>query len=277
MLFNKVTGFFGLLAVLTGFRLSAFQFSMYAYSLAALILLTFLMPHIRKQTPFQNLVLAWFYLFDTLINTAFTAAFAVTWLLAVSADGNNTQIPSSAPGSSTIGDTSGFTNASDLVGSGAIGQEMVSNPTLGHAVGIEETVPSIVVVVFLTLIRVYFIIITMAYARQVVRQHMYTSSATKLHLHTDGAADSNADNPFPESTPEGQGWKGKLGRAMVKVGEGYWLGGQADDAWVRGLDNKFKAAAGGPPGTVERERRARSGTGPPKPPPNLGAGLKTGV
>jgi len=281
MLFNKVTGFFGLLAVLTGFRLSAFQFSMYSYSLVALIILTFLMPHIRKQSPFQNLALAWFYLLDTVINTAFTAAFAVTWLLAVSADTNNTDIPSSAPGSSTIVDTSGFANTSTGAVTGTQDQEAVSNPTLKHAVGIEETLPSILVVVALTLVRVYFILVVMAYARQVLRNHIYSSSSTKLHLHTDGAADSPVGNPFADGTPEGEGWRGKLGRAMVKVGESYWLGGQADDAWVRGLDNKFNATKSlkaltpaGPPGTVERERRARSGTGPPKPSANLGAILK---
>jgi hypothetical protein len=228
MLFNKVTGFFGLLAVLTGFRLSAFQFSMYSYSLVALIILTLLMPHIRKQSPFQNLALAWFYFFDTIINTAFTAAFAMTWLLAVSADGKNTELPISAPGSSTIGDASGFTNASDVGLSGIMGQEAVSNPTIKHAVGIEETMPSIVVVIGLTLVRVYFIFIVMAYARQVLRQHIYSTSSIKLQMQTDGAADSVAENPFAEGTPEGEGWRGKLGRVMVKVGEGYWLGGQAE-------------------------------------------------
>lgn len=274
MLFNKVTGFFGLLAVLAGFRISILQFSMYTYSLGALILLTFLMPHIRKQSPFQNLALAYFYALDTIVNTAYTAAFAVTWLLAVSADDKNIDLPLTAPGSSTIGDAAGFTNAS-----APSAQEAMANPTLKHAVGIEETLPSIMVVVFLTLIRVYFIIIVMAYARQVVRHHIYSTSSIKLHLHTDGATDSLAENPFAENTPEGEGWRGKLGRAMVNLGGGYWLGGQGEDAWVRGLDNRFNANAtkagakpAGPPGTVERERRARSGTGPPKPPANLTIG-----
>ena len=293
MVFNKVTGFFGLLAVLTGLQLSPLQFSMYAYSLGALILLTFLMPHIRKQSPFECIALAWFYLIDTIVNTGFTAAFAITWLLAVSADGTNSDIPSGAPGSGTIGDTAGFTspkfNASktNVVSSSAgTGQEAVAfrnaaaagastgNPSLGHAVGIEETIPSMLVVVGLTLIRVYFVLIVMAYARQALRQHIYSSSSTKLHLHTDGSNDAISENPFSEGTPGGQGWRGKLGRIMVSLGENYWLGGQADNAWAKGLDGRFRAtkAAGGPPGTHERERRARSGTGPPKPPANLNIG-----
>jgi hypothetical protein len=282
MIFNKVTGFYGLLAILTGLKLSPLQLSMYIYSVGALILLAFLMPHIRKQSPFQCLALAWFYLLDTIINTAFTAAFAVTWFVAVS-----------APGSGTMDDTSGFTSPKynvskvDVIGTPAAGassgQEAVayaaagavaataSSPSLSHGVGIEESIPSIIVVVFLTLVRVYFILVVMAYARQVLRQHVYSTSSTKLHIHTAGVADVPAENPFAVGAPGGQGWKGRLGRLMVKVGESYWLGGQADNAWVKGLDGRFKTSktAGGPPGTIERERRARSGTGPPKPPPSV--------
>lgn len=252
------------------------------------------MPHIRKQSPFQCLALAWFYLLDTIVNIAFTSAFAVTWLLAVSANDSNTDIPSSAPGSGTIDDTAGFTSPKFNVSKVEVvatpisgGQEAVAfttavaraaggvatgNPSLGHAVGIEESIPSMIVVVMVTLIRVYFIIVMMAYARQVLRQHIYSTSATKLHLHTDGAADEPAENPFAVGTPGGEGWRGKLGRTMVAVGESYWLGGQADDTWMKNLDGRFRTTkiSGGPPGTLERERRARSGTGPPIPPSNLG-------
>jgi len=294
MIFNKITGFYGLLAILTGFSLSPLQLSMYLYSLGALILLTFLMPHIRKQSPFQCLALAWFYLFDTVVNTAFTSAFAITWLLAVSADNSNTEIPSSAPGSGTIGDTAGFTspkyNVSNVVviptpiadeqeavsfataAARAAGGPIVGTPSIGHAVGIEETIPSMMVVVVLTLVRLYFILVMMAYARQILRQHIYSSSSAKLHLHTDGSADAHAENPFAVGTPGGEGWRGKLGRGMIMVGKSYWLGGQADDTWMKSLDGRFRTtkAPAGPPGTLERERRARSGTGPPVPPSGLG-------
>ncbi|TAQ83993.1 hypothetical protein B7494_g7676 [Chlorociboria aeruginascens] len=291
MLFNKVTGFYGLLAILTGLRLSPLQLSMYIYSVLALVLLAFLMPHIRKQSPFQCLALAWFYLFDTIINTAFTSAFAVTWFLAISADKSNSKIPSSAPGSGTIGDTAGFTSPQYNVSKVDVvvnpgEQETVAyaasaaaavggSPSLGQGLAIEESISSIVVVVILTIIRIYFILIMMAFARQVLRQHMYATSSTKLHLQTDGGVDAPAENPFIATSPLGEGWKGKLGRIMVRVGEGYWLGGQADDTWAKGFDGRFRSsktaggAQNGPPGTLERERRARSGTGPPAPPKNL--------
>lgn len=291
MIFNKITGFYGLLAILTGFSLSPLQLSMYLYSLAALILLAFLMPHIRKQSPFECLALAWFYLLDTLINTAFTSAFAVTWLLAVSADDSNTNIPINAPGSGTMGEAAGFTNpklnvtnVAGLVPTAVSGgQEAVTfasnvartageTPSIGHAVGIEESIPSMMVVVMLTLVRIYFILIMMAYARQVLRQHIYSSSSSKLHLHTEGSPNASSENPFASGTPKGDGWKGKLGRVMLKVGESYWIGGQADDTWMKNLDGRFRTTKTptGPPGTLERERRARSGTGPPAPPSNIG-------
>lgn len=294
MVFNKLTGFYGLLAILTGFSLSPLQLSMYIYSVGALILLTLLMPHIRKQSPFECLALAWFYLLDSVINTAFTAAFAVTWFLAISADAANKPVPNS-PGSGTIGDTAGFTdpkyNVSKVevvatpaagiaggqeavaVGVGATAAAAAGGPSLAHGVGIEESIPSIMMVVFFTLIRVYFIIVVLAYARQVLRTHLHSSS--KLHLHTDGNAESRADNPFAVGTPEGEGWRGKLGRMMIKVGENYWLAGSPDDEWVKGLDGRFntKKISSGPPGTFERERRARSGTGPPTPSISLGKNL----
>ncbi|OWP02721.1 hypothetical protein B2J93_138 [Marssonina coronariae] len=279
MIFNKLTGFYGLLAILTGVSLSPLQLSMYIYSVGALVLLAHLTPHIRKQSPFECLALAWFYLFDTVINTAFTSAFAVTWFLAVSGDNANEGIPSSAPGGSTTESTASFTKSRYNVSKVDVVthvQETVTfstastvtattvNLNLGHGVGIEESIPSILVVILLTMIRAYFILIVMAFARQVVRQHMYAASSAKLHLHTDGTAEGKADNPFAVESPEGAGWKGQLGRIMVKAGEGYWLGGQANDEWAKGLDGRFKTTrlTGGPQGTVERERRARSGTGP---------------
>jgi hypothetical protein len=289
MIFNKITGFYGLLAVLTGFRLSPLQLSMYIYSVGAVVLLAFLMPHIRKQSPFECLALAWFYLIDTVVNTGFTAAFAGTWFLTVSASHSNQGIPSGAPGVGTIDGTAGFTSPKynvskvDVIASPAgvatAGQDAVVfaaaggaaatavNPSLSHGVGIEEGIPSLMVVVVLTLIRVYFILVAMAYARQVLRQHL---SSTKSVPHMAGSADE-LENPFDNGSRESEGWRGKVGRIMVSIGKGYWLGGQVDDDWAKGLDGRFRSAkiVGGPSGTLERERRARSGTGPPLPSPSI--------
>ena len=177
MIFNKITGFYGLLAILTGFSLSPLQLSMYLYSLAGLILLAFLMPHIRKQTPFQCLALAWFYVIDTVVNTGFTAAFAVTWLIAVGTDTTHTETVGSVAGSGAMGKTAaaverryavdGTEAMSNALNPGedvvaAIQNAAAGTPSLGDAVGVEETIPSIILVVLITLVRVYFIFVVMA-------------------------------------------------------------------------------------------------------------------
>src|ERR1700716_1155779 len=91
MLFNKVAGFYGLLAILTGFHLDVMQLSLYLYSVVALVLLAFLMPHVRKQSPFECLALSWFYLLDTIVNCTYTAAFAFTWFMTISASSSDTK------------------------------------------------------------------------------------------------------------------------------------------------------------------------------------------
>lgn len=288
ILFNKVTGFYGLLAILTGYHLDAIQLSMYLYSLGALILTGLLMPHIRKQSPLECLTLAWFYMFDTLINVLYTAAFAGTFFVTMSAAHPEIEgsVPGGAPGSGTMGETAGFTSPefdvskvdvaavgatfpggqdAVAVGTAAVASAASGNPSVGHGVSLAEGMPSLVIIIFLTLIRVYFVLVMMAYARQVIRQHMETAQSTRTHLHTDGTADG--ETPFEQNMAQGKGWRGKLGRTLVKLGNGYFVGGPIDDEWAKGLSNRFKTT--GPTrreqDTFERERRARSGTGPPRP------------
>jgi hypothetical protein len=290
MLFNRIAGFYGILAILTGSRLDATQLSMYLYSIAALILLALLMPHIRKQSPVECLALAWFYTFDAVLNCAYTAAFAVTWFLTVRASGSGMQggAASGAPGSATMNNTAGFTSSMynisevDVVASpsgGLVGGQdaaaigKAASDTAVTAGTSLQHVPSLIIVILLTLIRFYFIFIVMAYARQVLRQYLQTTLSTRSHLVNDGSSDVEAENPFAPNMPLGQGWRGRLGRIMVLVGKGYFLDGPIDDNWVRGVNSRFKPStvpsSGDWRGTFERERRARSGTEPPLPTLNL--------
>jgi len=286
MLFNRVAGFYGLLAILTGFRLDATQLSMYLYSVAALLLLALLMPHIRKQSPLECLALAWFYAFDTVVNCVYTVVFAVTWFLTIRASDSGTQ--TSTPGSWTMNGTAGFTStiynvskadvvaspSAELVGgqnAAAIGK--AATPTAATASSSFQHAPSLVIIVLLTLIRFYFALIVMAYARQILRQYLQTASSARSHIINDGSSDLETENPFAPNMPLGQRWRGKLGRTLLFIGRGYFLDGPADDDWARGVNSRFKPSVvpvpGDQRGTFERERRARSGTGPPLPPPNL--------
>ncbi|KAL1869933.1 hypothetical protein Daus18300_005394 [Diaporthe australafricana] len=181
LLINKVTGLYGLLAILTGFSLDAVQFSMYIYSVAVLATLALLIPHIRKQSPFQNLALAWLYIIDTAANAAYTATFAAQWYL-----------------------RSG------------------GNPEGDAAEQTTDTAASMVLIVAFTLFRVYLMFVVMSFTRQALQRHAAGLSGDK------GAAVL----PFTAGSPEGEGWKGKLGRVMLFVGQDYWIGAREDEEWA---------------------------------------------
>jgi hypothetical protein len=262
LLFNKLAGFYGILALITGYDISLPQLSMYIYSIAALVALIYFMSHIRLQSPLQNLGLAYFYLFDTISNTIYTTIFASTWFKTLSAtqsDGN-----ANMPGGNMMGGTAGFTNP-ETPGVPDASAGTATTPSLAHGVEFSESAPSIIILIALTLVRVYFIIILFSFARTSLLSYIATQSSRRTHLHMDGAADE-ADGPFAVGGALGEGWKGKLGRAMTHVGRGWWLAVVKDDEeWARSAQRRFKNVSVQEelPGTVLREQRARSGTGPP--------------
>lgn len=296
LLLNKVSGIYGLLALLTGFAISPLQLSMYIYSVFALVLTAYLANYIRKQSPFHCLALAWFYIIDSIINAGYTVAFAMTWFLVVhqhfSGDGAGVV---AGPGSAgkMIDDTAGFTSPEhnvshvDIVATPAqgltTGQDAVAvgipgvpaaagGPGLGNAMLQPESIPSIIVICFLWAVRLYFIFVMMAYARAVLRQRL--SESNDPHFSGSPKASISPPSPsvdlFDRTTREGQGWRGRLGRIMVAVGRSYWLGrdaGDGDESWAMGVGGKInrKDASDVGDGVVERERRRRSGTDPPIP------------
>ncbi|KAI9728566.1 MAG: hypothetical protein M1834_007594 [Cirrosporium novae-zelandiae] len=337
---NKVSGFYGLLALLTGYHLSMTQLSMYIYSLGALVLAFILAPHIRKASLLPNLVLAHFYTLDTLINASYTIVFATTWFLVLANPSNPT-----GPGASTIDATSGFTSpannfthvsvtaspADGTTGSQdavAVGITANSSPSLvaggppAEVVLHPESLSSVLIITSLSLVRVYFCLVVLAYARSVLRTHIslsairnygynhtYTSpfsgvSTTTSVGGTPIAASTDAQlNPFIVDPEYSFGWGGALGRFLISLAPSYWLGAEdeADDinpdqslGWMkfasvsrRGRNNggfrslvpsvgsAWEMGFGGRPsgeegGVKERERRRRSGTGPP----GLPVGLK---
>lgn len=151
---------------------------MYIYSVAVLITLALLLPHIRRRSPFPNLLLSWLYIVDTALNAAYTAYFAVEWFIA-----------------------------------------REGNPADDAAEQATDTAASMVLILFVTLARLYLMLVVMSWTRSVMRGHV-------LGLAGDKALSAK---PFAAATPEGQGWKGRLGRAMVFVGQDYWIGGMDGD------------------------------------------------
>ena len=202
MLFNKATGLYGLLAILTGYTLSATQLSMYIVNLVALVLLAFCIPHIRKRTPLQNLALAWLYIIDTAVNAVFTCVFAIKWYIAAE------QL--APPAAGTTG------------AAGGDGADWMAP---------HETAASMVLITMFTLVRLYFTLVVMAHTSMVLQQHVE-------ELKDAGA--KAAGNPFATDAPAGAGWRGRLGRILVSVGREYWLGRKGGDERTQGTKSEFE-------------------------------------
>ncbi len=263
---------------------------MYIYSIIALAIVVLLAPHIRTQSPFHCLALATFYVLDSVINAAYTAAFAVTWFLVISqhhSDEKGGNPP--GPGGQTMSDTGGYSSPefnvsrvvvaagpdqgipgekAEAITSGVAGSpaSTAASPSLGHGVLQVESVSSIVVICALWAIRIYMCLVVMSYVRLVLRRHIANMSRNSTQLYTPGKSSSFIENPFAVHLPEGRGWQGQVGRAMIGVGRGYWLGSEdGDDLWMNeelgmGRIRKPLGAQNEAPGVVERERRRRSGT-----------------
>ncbi|WPH04687.1 DUF1753-domain-containing protein [Acrodontium crateriforme] len=290
---NKITGLYGVLALFTGYTLDALQFSHYIYSLLVLGLAAYLSSSIRtRDNVLQNVALAWLYVLDTLINGIYTALFGMGWFT-ILAEHLNDDVKSHRPGKGMMEDTAGFTgpvvNASsvDVIAEPASGSLVGQDATayaipgsLGAAIFQSGSIASIAILVFLVLIRVYMSIVMLSFARNSVRASIATASASTAgdFSYSDSTSGSNPSDPTMAASPFEQtpGWRGNLGRAMLRLPtERYWLGrDEAEDAWVRATSGRFsegrRALKISVPvnqgsGVGERERRARSGTGPPVP------------
>jgi hypothetical protein len=153
-------------------------------------------------------------------------------------------------------------------------------PSLGDGIKQPESFESIIMISVLLLIRLYFVLVMFAFARQTLRQKLLNGSHPSYNqLPTHSRATSVATvasaadidrEPFLPGTPEGQGWQGTLGRAMISVFRNYWLApdtSEVEDAsWMDGFGRSLHSRNESTiEGLTERERRRRSGTGPPKP------------
>ncbi|KAI5457158.1 Inositolphosphorylceramide synthase subunit Kei1-domain-containing protein [Mariannaea sp. PMI_226] len=213
LVLNKVTGVYGLLAILTGFQLSILQLTTYVYSIGVLVLLVTLIPHIRRQSPFECLSLAWVYILDTAINMACTAAFGLDWYFSnQTTDSLQTQ-PTDLPYMATEDAT-----------------QNLRRDTAPHGQVVpQETAFSMLLITASMLIRIYFSFVVMAYAKQVLQKYMQL-------MILEGPGVDEHDGPFAEDLPDGEGRKGRLGRLMVSWGRSYWLDQHGTAEWARTAD-----------------------------------------
>jgi inositol phosphorylceramide synthase regulatory subunit len=276
---NKVTAVYGILAIFTSFPLSPVQLSMYIYSVPVLLLTIYLAGPIRTQSPWHCLAFSYLYVLDSIVNAVYTAVFAVAWYMVLATDGGGSK---KVPGGAMMDHASGFTDpvhnvsqveivakpkdgiapAQEAI---AVGTGSAASASLASAVLNSSSMMSIFIIVTLWVLRMYAIAVVMAYARQVLRHHIQVSSLSNFDLYSGSKRDDLADDPFSESKPQGEGLKGRIGRLMVKIGRNYWLGrDDGNDIMLKPYPPKYRKSEDGQ-GVLERERRRRSGTGPPAP------------
>ncbi|EFW99071.1 duf1753 domain containing protein [Grosmannia clavigera kw1407] len=335
LLFNKLTGLYGVLALITGFSLNATQLSAYFYNIAVLVTVAICLPHIRRETPLPNLVLAWVYAIDTIANAAYTTVFAIGFYNAVRAgkyglvpgaidsltDATISSLavataliptPTSAStivrrdaetiATVTAGLATATANVATVTSSSiaAVTATVSPIPTAGSGgwMGAHEASASLTLVVIVTVVRVYFSLVLMSYARRVLQRYSEhvanliplpyddsendanedkgeegsgwashdagdddiddeeaglnsgmrssrgRSSRRRNHgrrSNKSGSGRGNGANPFAIGWPAGEGWKGKVGRALVTVGRGYWLNRERDDNWSRDIGAKVRS------------------------------------
>lgn len=186
------------------------QVSTYLYSIGILVTLVYLMPHIRRQSPFEVLALAWLYNLDTIINTFDTIVFGLQWYFTSASSDESEYIP-------------------DMVREGL--DNLKKEQEKHGAVVPHETASSMVLIAGLTLVRVYFGFVVMAFARSVLQKQMQI-----IVLEAPSEVDEQ-NGPFAIELPEGEGRKGRLGRMMVSYGRDYWLG-QQESGWANNIHSK---------------------------------------
>lgn len=101
----------------------------------------------------------------------------------------------------------------------------------------QETAMSMLLIVALTLIRVYFSVVVMAYARQTLHKYMQM-------MILEGPGVDETEGPFAADLPDGDGRRGHLGRLMVSYGRAYWLDTPEQPAWASSGVNNRKSSAG---------------------------------
>lgn len=159
---------------------------------------------------------------DTAINCASTLAFGMDWYFANAASSTGSGVkPSSLP---------------DIV---AEGMEGLRRQTAMHGDAVpQETAASMILVTGLTLIRVYFSLVVLNYARQVLQKYMQL-------MILEGPGVDDYVGPFATDLPDGEGRRGQLGRTMVSFGRNYWMDYSEAGEWTVGSSTSRKPSSVG--------------------------------
>ncbi|KAA8915879.1 hypothetical protein TRICI_001972 [Trichomonascus ciferrii] len=170
-LLNKASGFYGILSIFTGHPLSVMEWILNILSLVTLPLYIMAFQTIHTRNALRMVLFAYLYTIDTLCSVGFSVYFCVHWFTekakVVAASGSE----SSSSGSgdvTTSAAASMATNASaDVYRRDSAADSNAINKSASLP---QETATTITITVVFLLVRLYFNLIILAYARQLVRQ-----------------------------------------------------------------------------------------------------------
>lgn len=228
LVFNKLAKVYGILALFTGFDLSLLLLSTYLYSIVILVALVVLVPHIRKQSPLECLLLAWVYIVDTLINTACTTFFAIQWYLASAAEAEQHDAANQP-------DVAGLPAVAAMV-TAATRKGLEHAPRAPYVPMPHDTAFSIILITGFTLVRIYFCFVVASYAQQILLRYV------DRQIESDRPCAKDMNGPFAVGSDDGEGWRGWLGRSMLSVGRTYWLGYKDQEDWTRSVSERLRKA-----------------------------------
>ena len=159
------------------------------------------------------MALAWFYVLDSLVNAAYTAAFAVTWFLVLLQHQAGQNTGTKGPGADTINDAAGFvkpehnvtgveviaTPQAGVIGPGSGQDAVIAAQPASAPAGVgssdtmlgRESINSIGIIITLWTIRAYFCLVMLSWARMVLRQHIAVSASTNPTTHFAATLSSN--------------------------------------------------------------------------------------
>lgn len=211
-LLNKASGFYGILSIFTGHPLSVMEWILNLLSLATLPLYIMSFQSIQTRNALHMVLFAYLYTLDSLCSIGFSIYFCVHWFTekakamasssATDPSAPSTPTPAGAFSTSTMLPTATNEVLRRLAAEAETESKETGNSINKSASLPQETATTIVITVAFLLIRIYFTLIVIAYARQLVRQQ----------------------NLRPNNNSSRNSFKAKLQYVALSLGQSFWTG-----------------------------------------------------
>ncbi|KAG6856253.1 hypothetical protein H0H87_006009 [Tephrocybe sp. NHM501043] len=175
-LLNKVAGVYGLIAMATGAGGTFAQFSLYLYSVVALVGLVWGLRAVKEEDPKQTLYFAHLFFADHIFSTSWTVFFAVVWWVYTPHNGERIAKSAAQKAMMEIGNVNSTLTPEQ--------REAAAMAIWNHEKG---TAAAIIILSWLS--KIYFVLLLYSYA-----SHLRKGSYRSLPLSRPTAGNSNTTN-----------------------------------------------------------------------------------